>query len=202
LLGGLVTIIAVVGIIPYISLQLKSISANFEILSRYPEVSAPLQIGQTPVLNDTAFYVAVLLALFAILFGTRHLDATEHHEGLVAAIAFESVIKLVAFLAVGIFVTYGIYNGGSVAKLEANGVTALGDEGGINNRGLYNVDTAEARVNSSQLTGSGGNGLVMETTSGAVYLGVSQLVPDANRMGGTLTCYGVYDSSYVAYTCP
>ena len=52
-----------------------------------------------------------MLAVFAIFFGTRHLDASERHEGLVAAIAFESIIKLAAFLAVGIFVTYGFYNG-------------------------------------------------------------------------------------------
>ncbi len=61
--------------------------------------------------GDTAFYVALMLAVFAILFGTRHMDATERHEGLVAAIAFESIIKLAAFLAVGIFVTYGLHNG-------------------------------------------------------------------------------------------
>jgi signal transduction histidine kinase len=63
------------------------------------------------VLGDTAFYVALMLAVFAIFFGTRHVDAAERHEGLVAAIAFESIIKLVAFLAVGLFVTYGLYNG-------------------------------------------------------------------------------------------
>ena len=55
--------------------------------------------------------MAILLATFTILFGTRHLDASERHEGMVAAIAFESLVKLVAFLAVGIFVTYGIYGG-------------------------------------------------------------------------------------------
>ena len=58
-----------------------------------------------------ALYIAVLLAAFTILFGARHLDATERHEGLVAAIAFESMVKLLAFLAVGAFVTFGIYGG-------------------------------------------------------------------------------------------
>jgi len=111
LLGGLVTVVAVVGIIPYISLQLKGISTSFLVLTSYPHVTMPSQLGTAPVANDTAFYVALLLAAFAILFGTRHLDATEHHQGLVAAIAFESVVKLVAFLAVGVFVTYGVYNG-------------------------------------------------------------------------------------------
>ena len=52
--------------------------------------------------------IAGLLAVFTILFGTRHLDATERHEGMVAAVAFESVVKLLAFLAVGLFVTYGM----------------------------------------------------------------------------------------------
>ena len=51
------------------------------------------------------------MALFAILFGTRHIDASEQHEGMVVAIAFESVVKLVAFLAVGLFVTFGLYDG-------------------------------------------------------------------------------------------
>jgi len=53
----------------------------------------------------------MLLAAFTILFGTRHLDATERHEGLVAAIAFESLVKLLAFIAVGCFVTFWLYDG-------------------------------------------------------------------------------------------
>ena len=60
---------------------------------------------------DSTFLIAVVLALFSILFGTRHLDATERHEGMVAAVAFESVVKIVAFMAVGIFVTYGMFGG-------------------------------------------------------------------------------------------
>jgi Na+/proline symporter/nitrogen-specific signal transduction histidine kinase len=121
-LGGLVTVVAVVGIIPYISLQLKGISISFLVLSRYPNINTPTEIGQVSILDDTAFYAALLLALFAILFGTRHLDATEHHEGLVAAIAFESVVKLIAFLAVGFFVTFRVYHGFTdvFAKAAAN----------------------------------------------------------------------------------
>ena len=111
LLGGLVTIIAVVGVIPYISLQLKAISTSFTILLQYPEIVMPAKLAAQPVLQDTAFWVALILAAFTILFGTRHLDAAEHHQGMVAAIAFESLVKLLAFLAVGIFVTFGIYNG-------------------------------------------------------------------------------------------
>ncbi len=111
LLGGVVTVIAVLGIIPYISLQLKAISTSFLLIRQYPTVSAPIQHSELTILLDTTFYVATILAVFAILFGTRHLDATERHEGLVAAIAFESMVKLVAFIVVGIFVTYFLYDG-------------------------------------------------------------------------------------------
>jgi hypothetical protein len=111
LLAGLVTIIAVVGVIPYIALQLKAVSSSFTILVRYPEVAAIAPHATVPVHADTAFWTAILLATFTILFGTRHLETSERHEGLVAAIAFESLVKLVAFLAVGIFVTWGIYAG-------------------------------------------------------------------------------------------
>jgi Na+/proline symporter/nitrogen-specific signal transduction histidine kinase len=111
LLGGVVTVIAVIGIIPYISLQLKAISNSFTILLHYPEIVMPTKVAAQPVLADTALWVALILALFTIAFGTRHLDAAEHHQGMVAAIAFESLVKLLAFLAVGVFVTYGIYDG-------------------------------------------------------------------------------------------
>jgi Na+/proline symporter/nitrogen-specific signal transduction histidine kinase len=110
-LGGLVTVIAVVGIVPYIALQLKAVSNTFGILQRYPELTSTSQLGAVPVLQDTALYVALLLAAFTIVFGTRHLDATERHEGMVAAIAFESVVKLVAFVAAGVFVAYGLFGG-------------------------------------------------------------------------------------------
>jgi Na+/proline symporter/nitrogen-specific signal transduction histidine kinase len=111
LLGGLVTVIAVVGIVPYISLQLKAVSNTFTILRRYPEIVGPAELSRVPVSHDTGLYLALLMAAFTIVFGTRHLDATERHEGMVAAIAFESVVKLVAFLAVGLFVTFGFFDG-------------------------------------------------------------------------------------------
>jgi len=111
LIGGVVTVIAVIGIVPYISLQLKAVSNSFVILLQYPEIVMPAKVATAPVLQDTAFWVALILALFTILFGTRHLYSAEHHEGMVAAIAFESLVKLLAFIAVGIFVTFGIYNG-------------------------------------------------------------------------------------------
>jgi Na+/proline symporter/signal transduction histidine kinase len=111
LLAGFVTVIAVVGILPYISLQLKAVSNSFTILSAYPSVAMPDQPASIAVLADTAFYVAVILAGFTIAFGTRHLDASERHEGMVAAIAFESIVKLVAFVAVGAFVSFVMFDG-------------------------------------------------------------------------------------------
>ncbi len=111
LIGGLVTVIAVIGILPYISLQLKAVSTSFQILLGYPEIVMPPKAGSMVVMQDTAFYVALFMALFAIAFGTRQLDAAERHEGMVAAIAFESLVKLVAFLAVGIYVAFFMYDG-------------------------------------------------------------------------------------------
>jgi len=110
-LGGTVTIIAVLGIVPYIALQLKAISTSFLLIHQYPSIRMPIDLADVSIFGDTAFYVAMILAVFGILFGTRHLDVTERHEGLVAAIAFESIVKLVAFITVGVFITYGVYNG-------------------------------------------------------------------------------------------
>ncbi|MDT3672188.1 MAG: sensor histidine kinase [Aromatoleum sp.] len=110
LLGGLVTIIAVIGMVPYIALQLKAVSSGYAVLTgERDERFFPMQTDNW--LQDGTLYVALTLAVFTVLFGTRHLDATERHEGMVAAIAFESVVKLVAFLVVGAFVTWGVYGG-------------------------------------------------------------------------------------------
>jgi Na+/proline symporter/signal transduction histidine kinase len=111
LLGGIVTVIAVIGILPYISLQLKAVSNSFAILVQFPEIIMPGRVGTESIREDAALWMALLLAAFTILFGTRHLDAAEHHQGMVAAIAFESLVKLLAFLAVGVFVTWGMYDG-------------------------------------------------------------------------------------------
>jgi Na+/proline symporter/nitrogen-specific signal transduction histidine kinase len=111
MLGGVVAVIAVLGIVPYISLQLKAISASFLLLSNFTEGPVSVHFRTLSIFKDTAFYVAFILAAFAVLFGTRKAEATERHEGLVAAIALESVVKLIAFLAVGLFVTYSLYDG-------------------------------------------------------------------------------------------
>lgn len=102
-----VTILCVVGIIPYIALQIKAISSSMHTLTQGSDHEVPL----ANFLKDDSFYITVILTVFIILFGTRSIDASEKHEGLVAAIAFESIIKLVALIAAGIFVVYGIFNG-------------------------------------------------------------------------------------------
>ena len=110
-IAGAVTIIAVLGIVPYMSVQIKAISTSFQLISQYPDVYMAKTVTSLPAMKNTAFFVAILLALFAVVFGTRHLEATERHEGLVAAIAFESSVKLIAIISVGLFITYGLYSG-------------------------------------------------------------------------------------------
>lgn len=107
-LGMLAAFITVVGIIPYISIQLKAIVTSFRILA---PTSVFNQEASGPFYSDPAFDITIILALFAILFGTRSLDPNERHEGIVTAIAFESLVKLMAFLIVGGFVCFGLFNG-------------------------------------------------------------------------------------------
>ncbi|MEX8520171.1 MAG: ATP-binding protein [Leptothrix sp. (in: b-proteobacteria)] len=107
LLAGLVALITVIGIVPYIALQLKAVSVGYTLLTAGPGSGASAAAWW----NDSAFYVALVLAAFTMVFGARHLDASERHEGMVAAIAFESLVKLGAFLAVGLFVSYGLFDG-------------------------------------------------------------------------------------------
>src|SRR6266568_6753642 len=118
-----VALIAIVGTIPYIALQLKAVSASLStILAHIRPESGAMQ----PVLGDISLFVAFSMATFAVLFGTRHIDATEHQHGLMLAIATESIVKLVAFLAVGIFVTFWMFDGpaGLFAAAHQHGQTA------------------------------------------------------------------------------
>lgn len=105
----LVTIAAVIGSVPYIALQLKGINTGFEVLT-----SAAGDRDALPA--NLPLYIALALALFSVVFGTRTMDASEHHRGLMWAIALESLVKLLAFLALGLFVIFGVFDGfGDVA---------------------------------------------------------------------------------------
>jgi len=110
-LAVLVTLIAVVAATPYIALQLKAITTSIQVITASAD---PGGLGQIDDLT-LAIAIAAAMALFTILFGTRNVDANEQHHGVVAAIAFEAVVKLIALLAVGAFVTFGI--GGGVEKI-------------------------------------------------------------------------------------
>lgn len=119
-LAAIVTVVAVVGSLPYIALQLKAISVSIETLIGADAIVA-IDVPRIGFI-DTALLITLLLAVFAILFGTRHIDATENQDGLMLAIAAESVVKLVAFLAVGLFVLFGLYGGldGFWAKIDGS----------------------------------------------------------------------------------
>ncbi|XKE46284.1 PAS-domain containing protein [Halomonas organivorans] len=104
-LAAFASLVALIGTLPYIVLQLKAVSTSFSVLTDAGDIT------RAPLFGDTAFYVALVMAAFAILFGTRHTDATEHHEGLIHAVAFESLVKLVAFLVLGAYVTWGMFDG-------------------------------------------------------------------------------------------
>ncbi len=108
--ASIATLIAVVGAVPYIALQLKAISGSVSLMVEHYNGAPP---SFDPFVSDISLIVAMLLALFAVLFGTRHADATEHQDGLVLAVAVESVVKLAAFLAVGIVVTFLLFGGPS-----------------------------------------------------------------------------------------
>ena len=105
-LAALITFLAVVGTTPYIALQLQSVTLSFEVFAASGEVGQSATLG-----GNTAFWVAVGLALFTIVFGTRNLDVNERHHGVVIAIAVEAIVKLFALLAVGVFVVWGVMGG-------------------------------------------------------------------------------------------
>ena len=119
MVAAIATIIATVGIVPYIALQLRSIAGSVGLMVSY---YSPDAISSSFVYRDVAFVVAFLLAIFAVLFGTRHADATEHQDGLVLAMAVESVIKLAAFLVVGIAVSLFLFHRPSslIEAMQAN----------------------------------------------------------------------------------
>ena len=111
-----VALIAIVGTIPYIALQLKAVSSSLETILAHVAAGDD---ASRPLFGDIALFVALSMATFAVLFGTRHIDATEHQDGLMLAVAAESIVKLVAFLAVGIFVTFWMFDGPVALVSEA-----------------------------------------------------------------------------------
>lgn len=120
-LAVLVTVIAVIGIAPYIALQLKAVTSSIQAIAGARDFGEGTLRGVDDV--GLAFGVAAGMALFTVLFGTRNVDAKEQHHGVVAAIAFEAVVKLAALLAVGLFV---VFAGGGLeaifSRAEAAGV--------------------------------------------------------------------------------
>ena len=103
-IAAIVTLLSVIASTPYIALQLQSLTISFAVLTLGENTAAPNTAG-------TAFWLAAGLAVFTILFGTRNVDVNERHHGVVTAIAFEAIVKLVALLAVGLFVVFGIASG-------------------------------------------------------------------------------------------
>ncbi|MEM9833408.1 MAG: ATP-binding protein [Bacteroidota bacterium] len=120
-LGVLVTLVCILGILPYISIQLKAIGASVDILLTHSGQKSTLVTWT----NDPALFITIALAGFTILFGTRQVDVTKRHEGMVTAIAFESLFKLLAFLAVGAYITFIGFNGFSDIFSQAQAVPHL-----------------------------------------------------------------------------
>src|SRR6201990_1484745 len=104
-----VALIAIIGSVPYIALQLKAVASSLLII-----LSEDQAISKIPIIGDIALMVTLAMSAFAVLFGTRQADATEHQHGLMLAVATESIVKLVAFLAVGAFITFWMFDPGEL----------------------------------------------------------------------------------------
>lgn len=137
-LGALVTAVIIVGITPYIAVQLKAVSTTFDIICGHPSIHFPFARVGSPITLHTSFVAALLLSLFSVIFGARRLVSSERHEGLVAAIAVESIVKLTAFLLVGAFVTYVLFDGVADIFSRMKGredilfhLTTFGESGGV-----------------------------------------------------------------------
>ena len=114
-IAAFVTLASLMGMLPYIALQLKAVGASFDVVTAS---SSTFQVDtQPPFWRDTAFVVAVSMAIFTLIFGVRHIHAKEHHRGLMLAVAFESLVKLAAFVMVALFIVYCM-SGGFTALLE------------------------------------------------------------------------------------
>ena len=108
MVAALVAGIAVIGTIPYIALQLKAVSSSVAVIVDAEQLN---RVAETFFLSDISFFVTLVLAAFAAIFGTRHTDATEHQDGLILAVAMESMVKLVAMTAIGLTVVFILHDG-------------------------------------------------------------------------------------------
>ncbi len=109
-IGPLVTLIAVIGILPYLSIQLQAMAMSFDLFTGGQDPATVL-IRQGSIWQDTTLIIALLIALFSIIFGTRHIDLTEHQNGLMVAVAFQSLVKLIAIVAIGYYAGYVLHDG-------------------------------------------------------------------------------------------
>lgn len=114
LLGALVTITCLFAIIPYISLQLKAVSETFSLISTKESYVS------TGFFDDSTFYIALLIAVFVAFYGTLSTDTSQHKKGIIATVALESILKLSFFLAIGIYVTFYLFDGTSDVYTQAS----------------------------------------------------------------------------------
>ncbi|MBF9195739.1 PAS domain-containing hybrid sensor histidine kinase/response regulator [Microvirga terrestris] len=121
--AALVSLIALVGSVPYIALQLKAVSSSLDVFLSDADGAS---LSQLPFIGDLALVAALVLAGFAVAFGTRHTDATAHQNGLLLAISIESLVKLIAFLIIGGYITFVMFNGydGILERLNAQGTSS------------------------------------------------------------------------------
>ncbi|MDD5456637.1 MAG: diguanylate cyclase, partial [Candidatus Margulisbacteria bacterium] len=104
--GAVVTIICLVGMLPYIALQLKAIISSFQLISAPPHYTVHTFMG-----DSVGWFLVLAMGIFTIIFGARKLDPTEHHRGMIMVVAIESLVKLLAFLLIGFFVTFLLFHG-------------------------------------------------------------------------------------------
>jgi Na+/proline symporter/signal transduction histidine kinase len=127
LLGALVTLTCLFGVIPYIALQLKAVSETFQLMTEGNNYISPGFLG------DSTFYIAVLIAVFVAFYGTRSSDASIHNKGIIATVAFESALKLVFFLVIGIYVCFYLFEGTEDIYLKASKLPDFKELVGIGN---------------------------------------------------------------------
>ena len=154
-LAALATLIALVGIAPYIALQLKAIATSFAVLTSQSSLDSPF--SEVEFVTDVGFWTAVAMLVFVWLFGARNLEASEQHRGIIAAIAVESLVKFFALLAVGVFATSLLFAGG--------GNTSVGTQ-------IFEIEALDAATRTvlSLENGSGFRWVSMLLLSGAAIL--------------------------------